>query len=292
MTSAPFRKYHGLGNDFVLFDGLGDSLPEAQLAHPALARRLCDRHRGIGADGLLLVLPPSSTLADARMRIINADGSEPEMCGNGIRCVGKALHDHGRGLRGRESLRIETGAGMLDITLRSGEDGLAATATVDMGRPSFAPADLPLDAPEPWIDRLLQVGASCHRWTGVSMGNPHFVTFVSDAHGDLLDLGRTLGPVLETHELFPNRTNVELARMRGDEVDVVVWERGCGITQACGTGACAVAAAAVETGRHPAGRALPVNVPGGTLRITVGADGAGVRMEGPAVEVYRGQIAL
>ena len=289
----PFRKYHGNGNDFVVLDGLDAALPVAQLERAAV--QLCDRHRGVGADGLLLVLPPTSPAAQARMRVINADGSEAEMCGNGIRCVAKALSDHRAELQGLGRLLVDTGAGPLTCELSREQGGAVRSVRVEMGRASLAPADLQLDHPaDSWIEQQLTVDGRTLRTTAVSMGNPHLITFL-DAGADPgpEQLARTLGPQLERHPLFANRTNVEFARPRPDgALELWVWERGCGITQACGTGACATAAAAQVTGRHPAAEPLVVHLPGGPLTIEVAANLSQVWMDGPAQEVFSGELKL
>jgi len=268
-----FAKYHGLGNDFIVID-------EAVSARAATL--LCDRRFGVGADGVLMVLPAPAAGADARMRILNADGSEPEMCGNGIRCVAKELFDSGR-VR-KDVIRIDTLAGVLACAVQVGESGRVDTVAVEMGRPRLTRGR----AQEP-----LAIGGRELALTCVSMGNPHAITFVSGEE-PLRPLAERLGPLVEHHEWFPMRTNVEFARVRssGAEIELVVWERGCGITMACGTGACATAAAAVLTGRAPAGREIAVDLPGGRLGITVAEDGSGVRMRGPARLAFRGECDL
>jgi len=268
-----FAKYHGLGNDFIVID-------EAVSARAATL--LCDRRFGVGADGVLMVLPAPAAGADARMRILNADGSEPEMCGNGIRCVAKELFDSGR-VR-KDVIRIDTLAGVLACAVQVGESGRVDTVAVEMGRPRLTRER----AQEP-----LAIGGRELVLTCVSMGNPHAITFVSGEE-PLRPLAERLGPLVEHHEWFPMRTNVEFARVRssGAEIELVVWERGCGITMACGTGACATAAAAVLTGRAPAGREIAVDLPGGRLGITVAEDGSGVRMRGPARLAFRGECDL
>ncbi|HJZ85486.1 MAG TPA: diaminopimelate epimerase [Polyangia bacterium] len=268
-----FAKYHGLGNDFIVID-------EAVSARAATL--LCDRRFGVGADGVLMVLPAPAAGADARMRILNADGSEPEMCGNGIRCVAKELFDSGR-VR-KDVIRIDTLAGVLACAVQVGESGRVDTVAVEMGRPRLTRER----AQEP-----LAIGGRELALTCVSMGNPHAITFVSGEE-PLRPLAERLGPLVEHHEWFPMRTNVEFARVRssGAEIELVVWERGCGITMACGTGACATAAAAVLTGRAPAGREIAVDLPGGRLGITVAEDGSGVRMRGPARLAFRGECDL
>jgi diaminopimelate epimerase len=298
MSLLPFRKLHGLGNDFIFFDGISASLPLGQLTDAGVAARLCDRHFGIGADGLLLLLPPEMTAADARMRILNADGSEPEMCGNGIRCLARAVHDHLPGYRGRTRISIQTGAGLLVAELRFDASGDVAAVRVDMGRPSLCCASLPMeggacDAAGRFIEQSISPGAGeVLRSTAVSMGNPHLVTFVGDDR-DPHELATSLGPLLEHHPWFPRRINVEFARPRSPGcLELWVWERGCGVTMACGTGACATAVAAVVTGRHPAGQPLQVELPGGVLSILVSEDLSRVWMEGPAVEVFQGTVEI
>jgi len=293
-----FRKYHGLGNDFIVLDGITSGLP-LDLLHRA-APGLCHRHTGIGADGLLLVLPAVEPGSNARMRVINADGSEPEICGNGIRCVAKALHDHVEGFRGLGSITIDTGAGPLRCDLTVGQDGLVGSVRVDMGHPDLKRSALPMVGQGPFVEQPIEETAGPSppgprlRWTAVSMGNPHIVAFVDDPAQDLRALAEALGPRMEHHPLFPNRTNVELVRLGPQEAEAEtwVWERGCGITQACGTGACAVAVAAVETGRHSADRELAVRLPGGALRVKVDPDRQRVWMDGPAVEVFEGLVDL
>jgi diaminopimelate epimerase len=206
------------------------------------------------------------------MRIRNADGSEPEMCGNGIRCVARYLHERGRRA---ELIRIETAAGVLDCAIAPD-----LTVAVEMGRPVV-----------PWSDPALALGDRRFAVTHVTLGNPHAVTFV-DGGEDLRALAERYGPLLERHERFPQRTNAEFARVAGDALDLCVWERGCGITLACGTGASATAAAAVATGRLPAGREIEVRLPGGALFIRVAPDLAGVRMRGPAVEVAEVEVEV
>jgi diaminopimelate epimerase len=238
---------------------------------------------------------------DARMRVINADGSEAEMCGNGIRCVVKVLYETDPSLR-RPVLRIDTGAGLLACAVDSVE-GRVRTVSVEMGRPRLLLAEIPMLGPagERAVRVPLKVGGRELAFTAVSMGNPHAVCFVEDPAVPLLGLAEALGPMLETSPLFPRRTNVEFARVRrgdqGVEIDLVVWERGCGITLACGTGACATAVAACLEGRASADTEIPVHLPGGPLHITVKteqgatpADYAGVVMRGPAAIVFQAEI--
>jgi len=264
-----FVKYHGLGNDFVVID---------RPVSPREAVALCDRRFGVGADGVLMILP--SEVADARMRILNADGSEPEMCGNGIRCVAKELWDSGK-LR-KDVIAIETGNGVLACTVRLGKDNFVDTVAVEMGRPRKEREK---------VNDPLTVSGRTFELTCVSMGNPHAITFV-ESREDLRALAEQYGPLIEKHEWFPKRTNVEFARVHGEQIELVVWERGCGITLACGTGACGTAAAAAWTGRAPKGRELSVHLLGGALGITVADDFSGVRMRGPARASFHGECDL
>jgi diaminopimelate epimerase len=249
---------------------------------------------------VLAILPGER--GDARMRVLNADGSEAEMCGNGIRCVAKVLFDRDPELH-KEVLRIDTGAGLLACKVDA-DNGSATTVTVDMGAPQLEPRLIPVasDAPRlvraalPALDRQFA-------FTAVSMGNPHAVIFVDEATAKLRELAATYGPGIETDLRFPRRTNVEFARvgktkLDTPEIDLVVWERGCGITLACGTGACATVVAACLEGRVPAEREIPVHLPGGTLFITAKGPASGsagpayasVAMRGPAQIVFEAAI--
>ncbi|HUE29556.1 MAG TPA: diaminopimelate epimerase [Verrucomicrobiae bacterium] len=276
-----FAKLHGTANDFIYVD--------ARAGFPgdpaALAPRLCDRRRGIGADGLILLQTPSNGEADCRMAIYNADGSRAEMCGNGIRGLAKFVHD--RGLSRAEPLRVETDAGVMTIrTLASG--GRVARVTVDMGRPEWDGRRIPVAADGEIVERPLEVNG--RRWavTCVSMGNPHCVVFVE---GDVADLPLgDLGPRFARHPFFPRGVNTEFVRALGPErLAMRVWERGAGETMACGTGACAAAVAAARTGRS--GRRVVVGLPGGELEIDWQPDDR-VLMTGDAVEVFEGQVEV
>ncbi|MHC4985613.1 MAG: diaminopimelate epimerase, partial [Planctomycetota bacterium] len=219
---------HGIGNDYVYVDCF-----DQDVADPAeLARAVSDRNFAVGSDGLILILP--SDTADVRMRMFNADGSEGEMCGNGIRCVAKYAFDHGRSAA--NPMRIETAAGVKTIELTLADDGAVAAATVDMGEPILVPADIPvaLDG-EQVVNASIVVAGQTFEMTCVSMGNPHAVIYVDDAEAVELD---KIGPVLENHELFPQRINVHFVEVHSDgEATMRTWERGSGITLACGTGA-------------------------------------------------------
>ncbi|HVZ86480.1 MAG TPA: diaminopimelate epimerase [Polyangia bacterium] len=285
----PFVKAEGTGNDFVVVDLRAGRAPAADksIEDPAVVRAICDRHFGIGADGVLAILP--STTGDARMRVLNADGSEAEMCGNGLRCVAKVLYESDPALR-RPTLQIETGAGVLACTLEVA-GGVVQTVTEEMGRPRLTRGEIPL-APG-GADRALRESIRARdrefRFTAVSMGNPHAVIFV-EGDEDLRALAEGYGPTLEVSDRFPRRTNVEFARVRGHEIDLVVWERGSGLTLACGTGACATVVAACLEERLAPGAETPVHLPGGTLSITVAPDHSGVRLRGPARIVFAGEL--
>jgi len=295
--SLPFAKVQGLGNDFVVVDlraGRADSETAAAIQAPGTVRAVCDRHFGVGADGVLAILPGDE--GDARMRVLNADGSEAEMCGNGIRCVAKVLYESDAGLR-RSPLRIDTGAGLLECEMGTGPAGGVDSVAVQMGKPRFSRSEIPMSpgGASRAIRTPIEVGVDARQFlfTAVSMGNPHAVIFVDDPDLDLRALAEQYGPKLEVSPVFPKRTNVEFARVRNDgEIDLVVWERGCAITLACGTGACATVAAGVVEERLKPGRELTVNLPGGALFITVAPDLSGVRMRGPATTVFSAELDL
>jgi len=278
-VKIPFTKMHGAGNDYVYLDCFTDPCP----GNPAqMAIALSDRHFGVGADGLILIMP--SRTGDARMRMFNADGSESEMCGNGVRCVAKYVYDHD--LCRKDRLVIETGAGNLTIDLEIA-DGTVRSATVDMGPPRLKPAEIPctlrLDE-EPIVDYPLVIDGTTLQVSCVSMGNPHCVCFVPQATDDLV-LG--LGPKIENHPLFPRRTNVEFVEVLSrSEVRQRTWERGSGETLACGTGASAVCVAGQLSGRTEA-RILN-HLRGGDLILQWLGPGESVMMTGPATEVFSG----
>jgi diaminopimelate epimerase len=291
--ALPFTKVQGLGNDFVVVD-LRPGRPGAGAApspeQPELVRAICDRHFGVGADGVLAIL--ASQNGDARMRVLNADGSEAEMCGNGIRCVAKVLYESDAALR-KNTLSIETGAGLLECAIGA-TDGVVESVAVQMGRPRFTRDEIPLapGGPGRAVRTPIETGGQTFHFTGVSMGNPHVVIFIDDPSLDLRTLAERHGPALETAPLFPHRANIEFARVSGGEIDLVVWERGCGITLACGTGACATVAAAAVEERLAPGPEVTVHLPGGALFIAVAPDFSGVRMRGPATTVFSSELDL
>jgi diaminopimelate epimerase len=272
-----FTKMQGAGNDYIYIDCFNHPMPR----DPAgLSRVVSDRHFGIGSDGLILICP--SDKADARMRMFNADGSEAELCGNGIRCLAKYVHDHG--LVRKPTLTVESGRGVLTLELEV-TGGTVRQVRVDMGEPILQAARIPTTLPgDPPVNVDLPVADTTLRVTCVSMGNPHCITYV-DAVTDALVLG--LGPKVENLSAFPRRTNVEFVRVnRPDDVTVRVWERGSGETLACGTGACAVAVAGVLTGRTQ--RRIVAHLPGGDLQLHWSETNNHVYMTGPAVEVFSG----
>jgi diaminopimelate epimerase len=286
-----FAKMHGLGNDYIYVDCFHQPIPP----DPAeLSRRMSDRHFGVGGDGLILICP--SERGDARMRMFNADGSEAEMCGNGVRCVAKFVHDHG--LSQKNPLKIETGRGVLTLQLEV-KGGKVEQVRVDMGEPILdadrIPTTLPglriVDGPllgplaalahQPWSEACGLDG----RLTCVSMGNPHAVLYCRDAAKVPLE---QIGPVLETAAVFPRRINVHFVQViTQTEARMRTWERGSGVTLACGTGACAVCVTGVLTGRT--GRRLVAHLPGGDLRLEWSESDGHVYMTGPATEVFSGE---
>jgi diaminopimelate epimerase len=272
-----FTKMHGIGNDYVYVDLFKEKVPDAA----ALAIAVSDRHFGIGADGLILIGP--SKAGDVSMRVFNADGSEAQMCGNGIRCVAKYAYKHK--LARSEEVRVETPAGVKSVRVHV-ENGRVTRARVDMGEPCLLRKDIPMTGPanEQCVDAVLQVGRAEFLATCVSMGNPHCVIFVPDVQAIALE---HLGPLIERHEAFPERTNVHFAQVvRPGEVIMRTWERGSGVTLACGTGASAVCVAGALTGRT--GRKLLAHLPGGDLDLEFSADNH-VFMTGPATEVFTGE---
>jgi diaminopimelate epimerase len=270
-----FQKYEGLGNDFVVVDAASDDA-----VTPARAVAICDRHRGVGADGVLLLLPPKDPgAALAHMRVINSDGSRSEMCGNGVRCV--ALHlvrtrGAGRGAGG--TVTLETDAGPRACALDSiAPDAASANVTVDMGTVRVLGKRALRELGEPALD------LEC---TLADAGNPHAILFGTFARSDV----ERLGPRLSTNAAFPSGTNVEFAHAAGGGgIDLVVWERGAGLTLACGTGACATAAVACSQGLAEYGKPVTVRLPGGPLEITIGADSRAT-MRGPARHVFSGTL--
>lgn len=287
--SAPtsFRKYHGLGNDFVLVDNRASPEP---LFAPRDAVAICNRRTGIGGDGLIFLLPPTAPSSDAQMRLFNSDGSEPEMCGNGIRCLARFAADIGVETAVDGRIVVDTPAGVI-VPQFLGDD-----VRVDMGVPVLEGPDVPtgLDVGEGRPSDLMEVGGRSWQMSAVSMGNPHAVTFVDDATYEEVDRElESIGPEFESHVMFPQKTNTEFVRVRSKtEMDMVVWERGAGRTMACGTGACAVVIAAVLTGRAERDTPVTVHLPGGDLTIEWASKDDHVFMTGPAELVCTGELNL
>ncbi len=268
-----FTKMHGAGNDYVFVDLFEETVHDA----PAVARAVSDRHTGIGADGLILLGPPDSSEADVRMVMFNADGSRAQMCGNGVRCLARLAHAHGRTTS--NPVRVQTDAGVKLVEARP--EGLR----VDMGPPALAPAALPVElSGDRIVNHPLEIDDELYDLTCVSMGNPHAVVFVDKvANTDV----EGIGSVLERHPLFPERVNVSFVEVVAEnEVRQRTWERGSGETRACGTGACAVCVAGVLTGRT--GARITSHLPGGDLILEWAGEGENVFKTGPAVEVFSG----
>ena len=273
-----FTKMHGAGNDYVYINCFDEPVPRDI---PATAIAISDRHTGVGGDGLVLICP--SEVADARMRMFNADGSESEMCGNAIRCVAKYVSD--RGIARKPELKIETGRGVLTMQLFTGAGGKVEQVTVNMGAPILESARIPTTLPgDPPQNAKLEVAGKTIDVTCVSMGNPHCVTFVDEVNDDWV---LRVGPQIERHAAFPRRVNAEFIQVVSpDEFIMRVWERGSGETLACGTGACASAVAGALTGRT--NRTVTAHLRGGDLKLEWASTGE-VFMTGPATEVFSGE---
>jgi diaminopimelate epimerase len=285
-----FTKMHGLGNDYVYVDCFSQTVSDPA----SLAKKISDRHRGIGADGLILICP--STVADVKMRIFNADGSEAQMCGNGIRCVAKYAYEHSLGGSRKTfsipqgdsfpvSLRVETGRGVLALGLQIDKKNKVQQVCVNMGEPILAPARIPVALQgDNIIEAAIDVLNQRMLMTCVSMGNPHAVFFIDDLSAIKLE---KIGPVIEHHELFPERVNAHFVKVNSPRrFSMITWERGSGATLACGTGACACCVAAVLTNRCD--RAVQANLPGGKLQLNWSQDDNCIYMTGPATEVFTG----
>ena len=282
MTPVQFVKMHGLGNDFVVVDCITHPYDAEGLVRQAAY--LCDRHFGIGGDGLILVLPSAS--GDFRMRIINSDGSEPEMCGNGIRCFAKYVYEHG--LTGKTTFTVSTLAGSIVPVMTIADDHVQGVC-VDMGAPRLERNEIPMQGPAGHVvNEALEVAGQTFNVTAVSMGNPHAVIFVSDVQHFPVE---QIGAQIETHPIFPRKTNVEFVEVVSPtHLKMRVWERGAGITLACGTGACATLVAGVLTGN--AERSATVELPGGPLQIRWDDEDNHVYMTGPAEEVFAGTVTI
>ncbi|KGD62503.1 diaminopimelate epimerase [Alcanivorax jadensis T9] len=274
-----FTKMHGLGNDFMVIDGISQSLPETGVPFSAdEIRRLGDRHFGVGFDQLLIVQPARSADADFRYRILNADGSEVSQCGNGARCFARFVRDHG--LTDKAEIVVETADGQMTLTVTDDEQ-----VTVDMGAPRWAPEAIPLIAKGEQDTYFLVAGNNAYEVGAVGLGNPHCTLLVENVDTAPVD---TVGPLLESHEQFPERVNVAFMQIVSrNEIRLRVYERGAGETLACGSGACA--AVVIGQRRGFLDQDVTVHLPGGTLQIRYTGQG-GIRMTGPASHVYDGSI--
>ena len=277
-----FTKMTGLGNDYIYINCMERNLENI----PELAKKLSDRHFGVDADGVILIDKPDNNKSDFKMRIFNSDGSEAEMCGNGIRCAAKFIHDNE--LSNNDKITIETLAGVKKVKLIEGVSGEFNEAIVDMGEPIFQDKNIPYNVYEAFNKDLdLDVDGEQMRFTVVSMGNPHAITFVEDLEN--VDIGR-LGPIIENNPIFPNRTNVEFVQIIDkNRIKIRVWERGVGETFACGTGACAAMVASGLNGYTDEN--VTVNLRGGELKIEWGKDNH-IYMQGPATTVYQGKTEV
>lgn len=289
-----FTKMHGIGNDYIYFDctraEASSGIPQDILNNndklASLSRILSDRHTGIGGDGIILILP--SQTADFMMRIFNADGSEAQMCGNGSRCVGKFLVD--KKLTTNSTIKLETLAGIKLLHTHIGSDGTVDTVNVDMGPAFTEPAKIPVVAPgqtDGW-NIAVRLDDQAFQINAVSMGNPHGVVFVDNITDQLV---HKIGPMLETHNIWPEKANIEFACIIDPHnVEMRVWERGSGETMACGTGACATAVAAVAT--QQCQWPITIHLLGGDLTINQDPDSSNILMEGSATEVFTGTMTL
>jgi diaminopimelate epimerase len=278
---------HGLGNDYVVIDESQEEIiPENQKS--IVSEELCSRRFSVGADGVIFVLPSGRDDADIRFRIFNADGSEAEMCGNGIRCFSKFVYENN--IYARERMMVETMADVKELLLTV-EEGIVTSVRVDMGTATFNPEEIPMETREKeFIDKEIIVDERSVKMTAVSVGNPHAVAFTDDIESVPLE---KIGPLIECHPYFPQRTNAHFVRiLNRDEVEMITWERGTGITMACGTGATSSVLAGYRLGLLD--EDVLVHLPGGELNITVYQKGdlIGAFMEGDAVTVFNGEIEV
>ena len=297
-----FAKLNGAGNDFVMIDDLKDEIE----LHPSQVRAICDRHFGVGGDGVILVKPSPREECAAYMDYYNSDGTKAQMCGNGVRCFAKFLVDRGIVDAAKGEFVADTLAGPKPITFTVDRTGKLDTATVDMGMPILEPSKVPTTLPSslagslpqrlhlwepgqeiPAVNQALSVDAGEFKFTAISMGNPHAITFVDDPLTFPLE---EVGPQVECANEFPEKTNVEFASVKGDTITMRVWERGCGETLACGTGACATAVAARRNGL--CGDNVDLKLLGGTLNIEWNPDDKHVYMTGPAAEFFTGSFEV
>ncbi len=275
-----FWKYQGLGNDFVVVDGISEHVE----IDTDWCVKVCKPHFGVGADGVLYIMPGEGG-CDITMVVINSDGSMAEMCGNGIRCVAKHARDYG--LVDKDRFTVHTGRGTLIADVFKGKDGKVETVRIDMGAPILEGREIPINADGRFIDQPFFNSGVKFKASAVSMGNPHFITFDDIGEENV----RRLGPILESYtSFFPRKTNVEFCKIENGKIYITVYERGAAWTLACGTGACATTVAAALSGRVPFDTPIDVHLPGGWLKITVDSKLGYVLMEGPAVLVFEGYI--
>ncbi len=273
-----FTKMHGIGNDYIYFDCTKNVIADPK----NLSIRLSDRHTGVGGDGIVLIM--KSDVADFRMRMFNADGSEGKMCGNATRCIGKFVYE--KGLTNKTKITLETLSGIKYLDLKV-ENSKVEEITVDMGQVTFESEQIPIDAQGEFVAREITVDGSQYTATGVCVGNPHCVVFVDETSDFPIE---KIGPKFENHQLFPERINTEFVKIIDENtLQMRVWERGSGETMACGTGACATAAAAVKNGISKADTDITVKLLGGDLKIRVTKDWK-VFMTGPAAFVFEGEL--
>ncbi|HEY0196125.1 MAG TPA: diaminopimelate epimerase [Methanobacterium sp.] len=282
-----FTKMHGLGNDYVVIDeSKAEIIPESKKS--AVSEELCNRRFSIGADGVIFVGPSTANSADIRFRIFNADGSEAEMCGNGIRCFAKFVYENN--ILPNEKMLVETMVDVKELVLMV-DEGKVTSVRVDMGTATFNPQEIPMETSESeFLDQEILVDEKSLKMTVLSVGNPHAVCFTDDINSVPLEI---IGPKIEYHPSFPQRINAHFVRIRGREkVEMITWERGTGITLACGTGATSTVLAGYKLGLLD--EEVLVHLPGGELRVTVyhDRDKLGAFMEGDAVTVFEGQIEI
>ena len=279
-----FTKMHGLGNDYIYINGFKEKIDYSTLKDDII--RMSHRHFGIGADGVILILP--SEVADVKMRMFNADGSEGQMCGNGIRCVGKFVYENE--IAKKKELKVETLAGIKELSLVVDEDDLISSVNVNMGVPSLKTKDIPAILPTPtFINQEMQIDNMIYNATLVSMGNPHCIIYSESV--DDIDL-ESCGQKIEHADIFPERINVEFVEiLSSNELKMRVWERGSGETMACGTGACASVVASIYNNLFERNKEITVHLKGGDLYITYTLNG-NVIMRGSATKVFEGEIDI
>ncbi len=277
MRELKFWKMHGIGNDYVVIDNTEEKLREEEIS--GFAKRVCRRRFSVGADGLLLVC--NSDVGDIKMRIFNPNGTEAEMCGNGIRCVVRLCYE--KGIAEKDRMKVETSSGIKRTWLQI-SGGQVESVKVDMGKPCFDRSSIPMLGKGPYIDEHLEINGETRVVTCLSVGNPHCVLFVNDV--ELFPV-REMGPKIESNEVFPNHTNVEFVQiLNPKEIKVRVWERGVGETLACGTGACASVVACYISGKTD--RDVTVHLSGGDLEILYDGN---IFMKGPVVKIYEGELS-